>query len=83
MDEVYRPDMIGVLGSQTDNRSIVMIEPLAALLPVRQLQAFLTPDPRNFLVIDRSALSPQKFADLPISVVAILNRPGIVGGSNS
>ena len=56
MDEVYRPDMIGLLGSQTDNRSIVMVEPLAALVPVRQLQAFLTPYPRNLLVIDRPAL---------------------------
>ena len=50
----------------------MVIEALALLVPLRQLQAFLTPYPRNFLVIDRPALGPQKFADLPISVAAIL-----------
>lgn len=50
----------------------MMVEPLAALVPVRQLQAFLTPDARDFLVIDRPALGPQKFADLAIPIATIL-----------
>lgn len=39
---------------------------------MRQLQAFFTPDPLNLLVIDGKAFRPQKFADLAITVAAIL-----------
>jgi hypothetical protein len=50
----------------------VVIKPLAAFVPLRQLQAFLTPDPLDLLVIDGLAFGPQKLADLPIAVAAIL-----------
>jgi hypothetical protein len=36
------------------------------------LQAFLAPDPLDFLVIDRPALDPQQFADLAVAVTAVL-----------
>jgi len=41
-------------------------------VPVRQLQAFLTPYPLDLLVIDGPAFGSQKFADLPVAVAAIL-----------
>jgi len=50
----------------------VVIKPPAAFVPMRQLQAFFTPDPLNLLVIDGKAFRPQKFADLAITVAAIL-----------
>src|SRR6185503_20267628 len=49
-----------------------MIEPPPAFVPIRQLQAFLAPDPLDLFVIDDPALDPQKFADLPVTVAAIL-----------
>jgi hypothetical protein len=50
----------------------VVIKPLAAFVPLRQLQAFLTPDPLDLLVIDGPALGLQKLADLAVAVSAIL-----------
>ena len=64
--------MVGVLRPKADDRRIVVIEALSAFVSVRQLQAFFTPYPLDFLVIDGPALGPQKFADLAITVAAIL-----------
>jgi len=41
--------------ASTINRCIVVIKPLAAFVPMRQLQAFLTPDSLDLLVIDGPA----------------------------
>jgi len=64
--------MVRVLRPQADNRCIVAIKPLAAFMPVRQLQAFLAPNPFDLLVIDDPAFGPQKLADLAVAVAAIL-----------
>ena len=64
--------MVRIPWPQADNRCIVVIKPLAVFVPVRQLQAFLAPDPLDPLVIDGPAFGPQKFADLPVAVAAIL-----------
>jgi hypothetical protein len=50
----------------------MVIKPLAAFVPVRQLQAFLAPDPLDPLVIDGPAFGSQELADLPVAVAAIL-----------
>jgi hypothetical protein len=49
VDEVDRPDVVGIQRPQANDRCVVMIEPLAAFVPLRQLQAFLAPDPLAFL----------------------------------
>ena len=41
-------------------------------VPLRQLKAFLAPDPLDLLVIDGPARGPQKLADLAVAVAAIL-----------
>ena len=64
--------MVGVLGPQADDRCSVVIKPLAAFVPLRELEAFFAPDPLDLLVIDGPALDPQKLACLPIAVAAIL-----------
>ena len=45
-----------------------MLKSFAALMASRQLQSLVTPDPLDFLVIDRSSLDLQKLADLAIFV---------------
>jgi hypothetical protein len=50
----------------------VVIEPPPALVPMRQLQAFLAPDPLDLLVIDGKAFGSQKLTDLAIAIAAIL-----------
>jgi hypothetical protein len=64
--------MVRVLRPQADNRSIVVIKPLAAFVPMRQLQAFLAPDSLDLLVIDGPAFGSQELADLAVAVAAIL-----------
>jgi hypothetical protein len=63
--------MVGVQRPQADDRCIVVIKPLAAFVSLRQLKAFLAPDPLDLLVIDGPALGPQKLADLPIAIASI------------
>ena len=48
------------------------IEPPPALVPMRQLQAFFTPDSLDLLVIDGPAFDAQELADLAVAVAAIL-----------
>ena len=50
----------------------MVIKPLAALVPMRQLQAFLTPDPLDLLVIDAPTFGSQEFADFPVAVTTVL-----------
>ena len=57
---------------QADDRRIVVIEPSPALVPMRQLQAFFTPDPLDLLVIDGPAFDAQELAHLAVAVAAVL-----------
>ena len=41
--KINRPDVIWVFRPQTDDRSIVMIEPLALAMTLRELQTLFTP----------------------------------------
>jgi len=50
----------------------VVIKPLAAFVPMRQLQAFLAPDPLDLLVIDGPAFGSQELTNLAVAVAAIL-----------
>ena len=50
----------------------MVIKPLAAFVPMRQLQAFLAPDPLDPLVIDVRTFGSQKLTNLAVTVAAIL-----------
>ena len=49
-----------------------MVEPLALLVPVRQLKSFFAPEALNLLVIDRPAFQAQKLADFAVPVPSVL-----------
>jgi len=49
-----------------------VLAPLALLVPLRKLQAFLAPQTLDLLVIDPPALGLQQFTELTIAVSAIL-----------
>lgn len=72
VDIVDRPEVVLVFRSQPDHRCIMMIKPLALLVPLPELQALITPQPLDLLVIDPPALSLKQLAHLAIPVAAIL-----------
>jgi len=43
--------MVGVLRPQPDHRGVVVVEPFAFLVPVRQLQTFFAPQTFDPLVV--------------------------------
>mgnify|MGYP003335809057 FL=1 len=72
MDKINRPDMVRIIGPQPDDRGIMVVEPLAALMASGQLQTLFPPYPLDLLVVDQEAFSLQKLMDLAISISAIL-----------
>lgn len=51
-----------------------MIKSFALLVPLRELQSFLAPEPFDLLVIDPPALDVEQFGDLTIAISAVLLR---------
>ena len=72
MHEVDAPDVVRMGRPQPDDRSILMIEPPAFLVPLRQLQSLFAPDPLNLLMVYLPALDTQQLRYLAIAVAAIL-----------
>ena len=72
MNEVNRPDMVGILRPEADDRAIFVIKPLPLLVTVWKLQSFFTPDALYFLVIDLPAFNAKKFCNLAIPISTIL-----------
>ena len=72
MDKINRPDMVRIIGPQPDDRAIMVVETLAALMASGQLQTLLPPYPLDLFVVDQKAFGLQKFMDLAISISAIL-----------
>lgn len=72
MHKVNRPDVVGILGPEADDRGVVVIEPFALLMTLGQLQALFAPEPFNLFVIDVPAFRLQQLADLAVAVAAIL-----------
>ncbi len=64
--------MVRISRSQSDDQGIVVIEPLAFLVPLRLLQALFTPDPFDPLVGYSPTLGAREFADLAITIPTIL-----------
>src|SRR5680860_792978 len=71
LDEVIRPDVIAVLRSQSDARSVIEPQPPAFRLPPWNLQPLTPPDPFDPLVIDQPARIPQQRRNLAVAVAAI------------
>ena len=72
LDEVVGPDVVAVLGSETDAGAIVEPEAPALRLPGWDLQPLASPDPLDPLVVDQPARPAQQFGNLAIAVAAIL-----------
>ena len=72
LNEVIGPDMIGILRSEPDARSV--IEPETALLFLLRwdFQPFTSPDPLDPLVVYVPARVAQQTGDYPISVSPVL-----------
>ena len=64
--------MVRVIRPQPDDRGIMVVEPLAALMAGGQLQTLFSPYPLDLLVVDQEAFDLQQLMDLAISIAAIL-----------
>ena len=70
--KVKAPDVIGMLRSEPDDRTVLVIQPPPLLVPLRELQAFFAPQAFDLLVIDRPTFDAQQFGDLAVAVAPIL-----------
>ena len=65
-------DQMWFVRPQPDDGRSVMIEPLALLVPSRQLKPFFAPEALYLLVIDPPAFQAQKLADFAVPVPSVL-----------
>jgi len=72
VDKVHTPNVVWVLRPESDNRTILVIETTAFLVALGLLQALLTPQPLNLLIVYVPALDPEQLCDLAITVAAVL-----------
>jgi len=72
MHEVHGPDVVGISRPQADDRGIVMLEPPALLVPLRQLKPFAALDLLDPLSVYHSAFTAQQCCDPAIAITAIL-----------
>jgi len=73
-DEVIGPDMILVLGSEPDARSITEHQSASFTLFFRHFESFLLPDSFDPFVIDTPALKPEHRGDPAVAVSAVHAR---------
>ena len=66
--------MIGMGWAQSNDRAVLVIEAFASLVPMRQLQAFLCPEPFDFLVVYPPSLNTQQLRDFAIAITTVLLR---------
>jgi hypothetical protein len=72
LDKVVGPDMIALLRSQPNARSVGQPEPAALGLLMGNLQPLTSPDPLDPLIVDCPACLAQQRGDLAIAVAAVL-----------
>ena len=81
LDEVIGPDMVWMLGSKPDARSVIQPEPPLLRLLLGSLQPLPPPDPFDTLGVHRPAFRPQHRRDPAIAITAIAgSEPDDVGG---
>ena len=74
MHEVDAPDVVRMGRPQPDDRAVLVVEPTALLMTLRQLKPLFAPDPLNLLVVHLPAFDTQQFRYLAIAVAPILLR---------
>lgn len=72
MDKINTPNVIGMFGSQTDDRTIFVIQPPAFLVALWKLEAFFAPYPLYLFVIDLPSFDTQKCCYLAVAITTIL-----------
>jgi hypothetical protein len=72
VEEVDAPDAIAVCWTHSDHGAVLVIEPLASPVTVRELQTSFAPNALNLLVIDVPAFNARQPGDLAGAVTAIL-----------
>lgn len=70
-DKVIGPNVIAVLGPQSDARSVMEPQPPAFRLLLGHLQPLTPPDPLDPLVAHQPTRIPQQFGDLAVAVAAV------------
>src|SRR5450759_4480934 len=71
LDEVVRPDVIGMLRPQTNAGAIGKPQPPAFRLLPRDLQPLASPDPLDPRVADQPAGIAQQRSDLAVAIAAV------------
>ena len=51
VDEVDGPDVVRMRGPQADDRTVLVIEPSALLVPLWKLQSLIAPEPFDLIVV--------------------------------
>lgn len=74
VDEVDAPDVVRVQRSQPDDRAVLVVEPSALPVSLRQLKPLFAPDPLNLLVVHLPAFYTQQLCNLAIAVAPVLLR---------
>ena len=74
MHEVDAPDVVRMGRPQPDDRAVLVVEPTALLMTLRQLKPLFAPDPLNLLVVHLPAFDTQQFRYLAIAVAPISLR---------
>ena len=72
MNKIDAPYMTGILRPQPNDRTVLVVQPLALLMPLRELQSFFPPHAGDLLVIDHPTFNTKQAGDLSITVSAIL-----------
>ena len=72
MDKINAPDVVGMSRPQPDDGAVLVIEPFAPLVALRQLKAFFTPKALHFLVVHMPAFDLQQMRDLAVAIAPIL-----------
>ena len=74
MHEVDAPDVVRMGRPQPNDRAVLVVEPTALLMTLRQLKPLFAPDPLNLLVVHLPAFDTQQFRYLAIAVAPISLR---------
>ncbi len=71
VNEIDAPDMVGMRRSEPNDRTVLVVQATLLLVPLRELQTFLPPQPFYLLVIDTPALNPKQLRHLTVAIPAI------------
>ena len=64
--------MVRMRRPQTDDQTVLVIQPSALLMSLWKLEALFSPEPRDPLVVDLPAFDTEQFRDLAIAVPTVL-----------